>query len=265
MVFRDIKAEGQSPVETLLDGPVTKVLESCPAEGAVVLSEEACFDVHHHVLIDQKICRLIHAEPDQLWLDTDTEVAVPAGAVAQQDTLLGSLKHLFRVFGREWARRWSKHLDVGADRQRTAVESAFLAEPVPEAEFPDITRKASSASGLDGITRQDLLLILDVFQHAETCGEWPEQATQAVISALEKRANASRVEHYRPITIMSTVYRIWSSIRSRQCLRHLLQFVALISMAVSHIDQPRLCGMSLKPLLSWPGGLGSRGPESSRT
>ena len=141
-------------------------MDSCPAEGAVVLSEEACFDAPHHVLIDQKVCRLIHAEPDQLWLDT--EVAVPAGAVAQQDTLLGSLKDLFRVFGREWGRRWSKHLDVGADWWRTAVESAFLAEPVPEAEFPDITpdlwrtevrrRKASSASGLDGITRQDLLL-----------------------------------------------------------------------------------------------------------
>ena len=272
LVFKDIKAEGPSPVETLVEGPPVKVVETCPEESAVVLSEAASFDVQRHVCVDQKVCRLIHAEPDKLWLDTVD--AVPAGALVQQDTLVGSLTDLFRVVGREWGRRWSKHLHVEADRWRKAVDCTVLPEAVPEADFPDITpdlwrtevrrRKASSAAGLDGITRQDLLLmpddllhlILDVYRHAEFCGEWPEQATQAVISALEKRPNASRVEHYRPITIMNLVYRIWSSIRSRQCLRHLLQF------CICHTDPPHPCGMPLKPPLSWLGGLGLRGPGS---
>ena len=92
-------------------------------------------------------------------------------------------------------------------------------------------QKASTASGLDGVSRQDLLLlpdllnlVLDTYAHAEATGVWPSQAMQAVITALEKRPDASRVEHYRPITIISLVYRVWSGIRAKQCMRHLLQF-----------------------------------------
>ena len=55
----------------------------------------------------------------------------------------------------------------------------------------------------------DLLnLVLDTYAHAEATGVWPTQAMQAVITALEKRPDASRVEHYRPITIISLVYRV---------------------------------------------------------
>ena len=155
---------------------------------------------------------------------------------------MGSVSDLFRVFEQEWSKRWSKHDAVDIERRRPAVESANVPQRLPEADFPDITpdlwraevrkKKANTAAGLDGITKQDLLLLpedllqllLDVYLYAESSGVWPIQCMQAVISALEKRPCASRVEHYRPITVLSLVCRIWSGIRSRQCLRHLAQF-----------------------------------------
>ena len=185
---------------------------------------------------------MVHAEPDKLWLDSMEPVQ--AGATIRQDRLLGSLTDLFQTFNDEWGRRWNKHCRTEISAWQSAVATAMIEHPEPEACFPEITpaqwrkavsaKKASSAAGLDGISRQDLMLIPDdllqhvlaIYAHAEATGVWPTQAMQAVISALEKRPDATRVEHYRPITIISLVYRVWSGIRAKQCLRHLLQYCA---------------------------------------
>ena len=48
-----------------------------------------------------------------------------------------------------------------------------------------------------------------------------------VIHALEKKAGASQVKHFRPITIFSLIYRAWSSVRSRQISAFLTDQVPL--------------------------------------
>ncbi|CAE7699159.1 Pol [Symbiodinium sp. CCMP2592] len=90
-------------------------------------------------------------------------------------------------------------------------------------------KKPRTSPGLDGVGREDLLLlpwdltqhVLELIEHAECTGEWPCQALDGVVSSIEKVVGATSVDQFRPITILSMVYRVWSSIRARQCLQHL--------------------------------------------
>ena len=242
LIFKDLRAEAPRPVESLVEGPSAVVVDYDPQEAAVTLEADAAFDPAQPALVGHVLCPLVHAEADKLWLDS-TEPVQP-GTVVTQDRLLGSLTSIFRAFGAEWSQRWQRHAVVPASRWQDAIETAHLSADLPSVSFPPITvqqwraavraKKQRSASGLDGVSRQDLLLmpddlvirLLSLYEEAERSGRWPLQAMQAVVSALEKRPDATRVGHYRPITVISLFYRVWSSIRARQCLRYLEQLAS---------------------------------------
>lgn len=69
----------------------------------------------------------------------------------------------------------------------------------------------------DGLTQE----LIDICHHAEQSGHWPVQALVGIITALAKVPGATRVQQFRPITVLSMVYRVWSTFRARQALRHL--------------------------------------------
>ena len=88
-------------------------------------------------------------------------------------------------------------------------------------------KKRTSATGLDGVTRSDLLAmpdsavqgLLSFFHQIESTAQWPAQLTVGVVSALEKTTNALTVQQFRPIVIYPMLYRTWSSFRAKQFLR----------------------------------------------
>lgn len=66
--------------------------------------------------------------------------------------------------------------------------------------------------------------LLTLIDRVERSGEWPEQLLHGGVFSLEKRPGASQVHEFRPITILPTVYRIWSTIRSREMITFLSSF-----------------------------------------
>lgn len=54
--------------------------------------------------------------------------------------------------------------------------------------------------------------------------EWPQVILQGHVSSLEKHAHAMGPQDYRPITVLSLVWRVYSSIRAKQLLRWLDSF-----------------------------------------
>ena len=48
---------------------------------------------------------------------------------------------------------------------------------------------------------------------------------QAMVTAIAKTPSAATTSQYRPITVISLVYRVWATIRARQLIRWLVQFV----------------------------------------
>ena len=64
------------------------------------------------------------------------------------------------------------------------------------------------------------LQLIDLCHAAEHHGTWPLQMLEGIVSALEKIPQASRVSDFRPICVLSFVYRVWSSIRAKAALAH---------------------------------------------
>eukprot|EP00435_Cladocopium_sp_Y103_P036813 s432_g9.t1 len=87
-------------------------------------------------------------------------------------------------------------------------------------------KKARSATGPDGWSRKDILRmspdllqsVADLFTWVEAGHQWPLTMVTGIVHSLEKRSDPTQVNHYRPITVFSLLYRAWSSIRSRQLL-----------------------------------------------
>ena len=65
--------------------------------------------------------------------------------------------------------------------------------------------------------------ILDLLQAIETgASPWPQQLLEGIVIALAKTAEPGRAAaDYRPIVLLSMVYRNWASMRSRQLLQQL--------------------------------------------
>lgn len=70
LIFRDIKAPGPEPVETLTLRADATVLSHEDLQ-SVMLHEPQAFDPTRPVHTDVGPLVLAHAEPDQLWLDTE--------------------------------------------------------------------------------------------------------------------------------------------------------------------------------------------------
>ena len=179
------------------------------------------------------------SDEDMLWGELP-DLAV--GDVITQTRILGSAQDFFAAFGREWQARWCRHDSVRPEDWQCSMDGLLRLsagrtmelEPISVQLWRDTVRSkpAGSATGLDGLSRMDLCLMptdllefmLDLCRHAEQHGEWPQQPLVGVVSALEKKANTAAVGDFRPITVLGTIYRTWSSITSRQVLRYLSSF-----------------------------------------
>ena len=87
----------------------------------------------------------------------------------------------------------------------------------------------SSASGLDGVSIQDLKRMpssvlqnfCSMYEQAETDGTWPPQLLMGKVACLAKVDHPQSVMDYRPITILGMLYRLWGSYHARKAIRML--------------------------------------------
>ena len=178
-----------------------------------------------------------HAEPDCIYGDVSV---LRKGCTVRQYRCVGDLPGLFKAFADEWTSRWVKvdHLEAG---RWDAVLQTFPELPHCVMAYPPITvevwrqavkGKPKHATGPDGVTREDLLNLphrlieqmLALYKHAERTGIWPRQLLVGIATSLAKTEAASAVQHFRPITVFALCFRVWSSIRARQALRHIASF-----------------------------------------
>eukprot|EP00435_Cladocopium_sp_Y103_P002837 s5740_g1.t1 len=151
----------------------------------------------------------------------------------------GSIAAVFQSFIDLWQPMWQKHADEAPARWTPFVESLIqtvpqVSEPMP---LPAISadqwiqevrkKKPTSATGPDGVSRLDLLsmppaltqrLVDLVNQIDQGQASWPTPTMVGHITSVVKHEHACGPQDFRPITVLSLVYRVWSSIRAKQCL-----------------------------------------------
>ena len=240
LIFKDLRGESPAPLQALVDTHQSRVTTVDSTDFSVEV-----FPSHEwkegSIFVDGHPHTIIHAEPDKVWLDS-IEGIQPNSRVTQE-TLVGDLPTLFDKFATEWKTRWDRHLETPNEFWNPIIEFAVcqLQPPSQQLIYEPISyerwiqevkcKKSHAAIGPDGISTADLLhmpkplveALLELISGIENGQEWPRQVITGFVVALEKTPGASQVSQFRPITIFSLTYRVWSSIRSKQLLQHLRQ------------------------------------------
>ena len=243
-VFRDMQKPKVQPIQMLVDQARVQVEEVHPEELAFTFSTKATLEQDKPLITPHGPMQPIVITEDKVWVDNLHDLQ--PGDEVHQDTVIGDLPTLFERFGSEWASRWDKHRETPEtfwDPVMSFIDTAIPQHaPMP---YQKITaeqilqvirrKKPSAATGADGWSRQDILhmapdlvqSIADLYAWVEEGNKWPVTLVTGIIHSLEKRQDASQVQHYRPITVFSLIYRAWSSIRSRQILDFLTDQIPL--------------------------------------
>ena len=182
--------------------------------------------------------QIIHLDTDKVWVDSC--LALAPGDSVWQRTVTGQLDEIFAAFEQHWSRLWNKHADVPVSQWNAIVDFAQanlrpVASIAPSLSVDSLRRcvqgkSKHSAVGLDGVSRADVLAlhdseldsILSMYGQASSSGEWPEQVLSGYVRSLAKVEAPEGVNHYRPITVFSLLYRAWSSV----CAKHWLRVVS---------------------------------------
>ena len=234
LIFREVARSPAAPVESLVHAVTSTVAQLDSAECAVELVDSVCLDASQPVWIGGQAKEVIHAEDDKIWI-SDLEGIQPTARVAQTRPI-GRLKDLFEAFHEQWKLRWCRHDQLAFNHWDQLLGFARqVLRPHPVAPLSldvpllraEVTRKKRrSATGLDGVSRADLLAaddavyqsLISAYARAQSDGAWPTQLLAGKVVSLAKSDTASCVGDFRPITIFGLPYRLWSSLQARHLL-----------------------------------------------
>ena len=155
-----------------------------------------------------------------------------------QTAQVGSLEAIFDAYQEQWRQRWCRHDAVPHSQWNDII--AFAKRVMRPCRIPKLhldanqiqaeigRKKRSAATGLDGVSKLDLQALspnvmasyLNLYERAETDGCWPAQITAGKVHSLAKVPEAAVPDQFRPITIFSLAYRLWSSLQARYLLKH---------------------------------------------
>lgn len=235
LVFQDIKKAPPDRLDLLLGHRQGTICDIVPDDLMVRVESPINLDVSRPCYISGQSRDIVHVESDEVYLLDLTGIEV--GQQIAQPHFQGKTEELFDLFSAEWKKRWSRHLDVPPTQWQQILR--FSEQHLPSFSFPcqplEVSqllkeikgKKQRSSAGPDGVTLRDLKAMPNsviqshchMFQRAESDGQWPEQTLVGRVASLCKVDCPQSVNDFRPITVISHAYRLWSGIRSKQLLR----------------------------------------------
>ena len=238
-IYCDIAKSKPMPVQTLVTThtvvvqTISQDRKQCAVEPAIVEG----IPIHSPFGLVQ--CKADSC--DTLCFDQETSLEI--GTVLTQEKWVGSRKEVF-AFEELWKQWWGKHSQTTDDAWTPFVDMCDRALPTSAdtMPYPNISiqewdhavkrKKTRTATGPDGVSREDLMnmpvagkqSLIDLIAQIEQGKQWPNVCMTALISSLEKVESAATPAAFRPICVMSLIYRVWASIRAKQALQWLIQF-----------------------------------------
>ena len=237
-VYRDVTKPSTVPVQVLLAKRHTEVVEICSPE-QVRVAPGLTVSPRTTVTAGEATLMVTESHSEQGTLTFAQAHSLEVGDVLIQTAHHGSVPEIHNLFAEEWSKRWDKHRHLPEDHWQeicTYIDLALEGSPMPsqpitlkQLQHTLRSKKARSATGMDGVSKQDLVhapehlqeSLTQLLNDVEISGNWPEQLLHGAIHSLAKVPNAEEVGQFRPVTVLPMMYRVWSSIRSRQILAHL--------------------------------------------
>ena len=234
VVFQDCGKEAPLAIDSLVKVSTGTIETVCPDDVSIIFHDPFPLLPRCPVISNGKPLDVIVHSHDQMWLSSIENLQ--PGDVVSQEQVHSSDNEIITALETVWRQRWIKlsHVQPGQwDQIGSFISHHF--RPV-EWSFPTITsqqfrrcvetKKRRAATGSDGISRLDMMNLpqsavdahVTLLSAVETQGSWPDQLCTGFVASLDKNKGQTDVDAYRPITIYPLVYRLWSSIRSRQAL-----------------------------------------------
>ena len=171
----------------------------------------------------------------------DCDLVLCSGQVLNCFQTISATEQIHDKLIQLWSPYWNRHGDVPDSRWAEIVDFGVRSLPTGVFSLPAVTKadwhkaihkfKLTAAAGPCGWTRSDLhnMLpmhvddILEMFGMIEAGVPWPTQCSTGLIHSLQKKADRFSVEGFRPITVTSMLFRVYSGIRAGQLLHQLSQ------------------------------------------
>ena len=229
-VFKDCKLDPAPPVDTLLERLEVGIEEIRPDEASLILAQPVQLLPDLPVVVQGKVLEVIHHEHDQLWV-TDVSGIEQGQTVCQERATL-SVGEIIQKFHDVWTPRWNKASHVLPDQCVQICGVAERALPKLDWNFQPWTpgrvvsavsrKKKTSGRGPDGVTQLDLAALPPKAVDSCVAGQnWPLQVASGFVNSLAKHLQACNIDDFRPVTVYSLFYRVWSSERAREALQAL--------------------------------------------
>ena len=174
---------------------------------------------------------------NKLFVDTDN-LLLPGQKIVSNEMILDPAQ-IDQKLHDLWAPIWQKHdnLPEGHWDRVLAFGLRYLA-PLPTLSFDWTAQgvlslaknyKKKSARGPDAWAREDIANlspgrageVASLYESIQTGMEWPTQLLTGMITAVKKTPEAICPEQYRPIVVLSFLYRMWATGVSRRVLPQL--------------------------------------------
>ena len=240
-VFQDCKKEAPSKVDTIVQSR-SAIIEAVNVDDvSVVFSTCACFQQELPLVSNGNAFAIIESHQDQVWLETVSGLQV--GDEVRQESVACSDSDILTKFEKVWAPRWIKLTHLDLSHWTRIFDFAERTLPKLQWDFPPWTisllrqhvacKKKRSATGPDGVSKQDLMslpdsgaaAIVQMYQSVEQGQPWPPQVATGFVSSLDKQKGDGGIDSYRPVTVFSMVYRVWSSSRAKSALTTMARYL----------------------------------------
>lgn len=237
-IFRLLRKPFASQLEVLQVDHVTTVQQVLPHFG-VMLHQDPPARAFSHAL-DNEPVRLQSLSTGGFQIDGETLLF--EGQTLCSTSFLWKGEEIAEELIKDWSSRWLKHAPDDYDQwQRVAgfVKNFMPKFPIVAAPLTvDLWRlalkgfRANSARGPDSWCRDDLLHmsphhqreLVALLAQVELGRPWPDQMMQAIVVLLRKHEAARPVGEFRPISLLSMIYRVWGSIRTKEMLSQLEKY-----------------------------------------
>ena len=241
-LFKDLRPPARDQVDCLWRDEEFVPLVEPDDEGVIHLDEQATLASNTTWLLDGLPAQVTPIADNVVLIDS----AGPFSEVSKltQRIFAPTAMEIHTELGQFWRGRWylqeppseEAWLRIVTFTQAFMPTGRFVFEPITIQQWrASIKRfKPKAARGADGFGKQDLLRmsdghiaallsLIEAVEQGQT--EWPTQLLEAFVIALAKKDCSHTPDHFRPIALLSIVYRCWSSLRARQFLRQLMAYI----------------------------------------
>ena len=176
---------------------------------------------------------IIRVEAPHIWLDAPLSAAqAKIKIILLKPT--GSLSDIHSMTAKYWGKFWQSEDTAQTDRAREILSDFPPINPMgSDISLEEVQRalrkiQVDKARGPDSWSPWDLKTLPRPFQIALTslfnlfveCTDWPSSLTAATVAMLSKQDGAFQIEHTRPITVLSMIYRVWSRVIAFKFVHH---------------------------------------------